>query len=99
MRLGGVGEQLARAIEEATGKEARTVVLGHLQRGGTPTAFDRVLGTRFGIAAIDLVQQEEYGTMVSLQGNRIVTVPIGEAIGELKMVDEELYNIARVFFG
>ena len=99
VRLGGIGQLVGEAIEEHTGYETRVTVLGHLQRGGTPTAFDRVLGTRFGIAAIDLVHAEQYDMMVSLQGNRIVPVPIDEAIGELKMVDDELFDIARVFFG
>ncbi|NKB72823.1 MAG: ATP-dependent 6-phosphofructokinase [Candidatus Latescibacteria bacterium] len=99
VKLGGVGQLVGEEIERRTGYETRVTVLGHLQRGGTPTAFDRVLGTRFGIAAVDLVEQGTYGTMVSLQGNKIVDISIGEAIGELKMVDEELYNIARVFFG
>ena len=99
VRLGGIGQLVAEVIEERTGFETRVTVLGHLQRGGTPTAFDRVLGTRFGIAAIDAVAADDYGVMVSLQGNKIVNIPLGEGIGELKMVDDELYEIAQVFFG
>lgn len=99
VKLGGVGQLVSDVIEKETGFETRVTVLGHLQRGGTPTAFDRVLGTRYGIAAIDLVYREDWGKMVALQGNQIVTIPLGEGIGELKMVDDELYDIAKVFFG
>ena len=99
VKLGGVGHLVATEIEERTGYETRVTVLGHLQRGGTPSAFDRVLGTRFGIAAIDLVHRRDYGKMVSLQGNEVVAVPIGDAIGDLKMVSDDLFDIATVFFG
>lgn len=99
VKLGGVGQLIAEQIEGRTGFETRVTVLGHLQRGGTPTAFDRVLGTRFGVAAIDLVEEEEYGKMVSLQGNEVVAISLEEAIGTLKMVDQDLYDLARVFFG
>ena len=99
LKLGGVGHLVGEEIEKRTGYETRVTVLGHLQRGGTPTAFDRVLGTRFGIAAIDLVAAGDFGKMVSLQGNEIVPIPLGEGIGELKMVGEDLFDIARVFFG
>jgi len=99
VKLGGVGQLVSDVIEKETGFETRVTVLGHLQRGGTPTAFDRVLGTRYGIAAIDLVHREEWGKMVALQGNEIVTIPLEQGIGELKMVDDELYDIAKVFFG
>jgi 6-phosphofructokinase 1 len=74
-------------------------VLGHVQRGGTPTAFDRVLATRFGIAAIDAVHDEAWGTMVALRAGDIVRVPLDEATGELKLVDPEVYEVARLFFG
>ncbi|CAI8026467.1 Pyrophosphate--fructose 6-phosphate 1-phosphotransferase [Geodia barretti] len=84
---------------EGTSYETRVTVLGHLQRGGTPTAFDRVLGTRFGIAAIDLVHAGDFGKMVSLQGNEIVAIPLAEAVNQLKLVDQELYDLATVFFG
>ncbi|CAI8026468.1 Pyrophosphate--fructose 6-phosphate 1-phosphotransferase [Geodia barretti] len=87
------------AVEEGTSYETRVTVLGHLQRGGTPTAFDRVLGTRFGIAAIDLVHAGDFGKMVSLQGNEIVAIPLAEAVNQLKLVDQELYDLATVFFG
>jgi len=99
VKLGGVGQLVSDVIEKETGFETRVTVLGHLQRGGTPTAFDRVLGTRYGIAAIDLVQRQDWGKMVALQGNQIVTIPLEDGIGELKMVDDDLYNIAKVFFG
>jgi 6-phosphofructokinase 1 len=99
VKLGGIGDALAKAIEQRTGFETRSVVLGHIQRGGSPTAFDRVLGTRFGIAAIDLVHGKEYGRMVALQGNKIVSVPLEKAVTKLKTVDKELYDIAKVFFG
>lgn len=98
-RLGGIGEQLAQAIEARTGYETRAIVLGHVQRGGTPTAFDRVLATRFGIAAIDAVHDGEFGTMVALRAGDIVRVPLAEATAELKLVDPALYEVAQVFFG
>ena len=98
-RLGGIGDTLAKAIEERTGYETRPIVLGHVQRGGTPTAFDRVLATRFGIAAIEAVHDEAWGTMVALRAGHIVRVPLGEATGELKLVDPEVYDVASVFFG
>jgi phosphofructokinase-like protein len=98
-RLGGIGDALSKEIEQRTGYESRTVVLGHVQRGGTPTAFDRVLSTRFGIAAIDAVHDGAFGQMVALRCSKVVRVPLAEATGELKLVDEELYEVARVFFG
>ena len=99
VRLGGIGEQIAQEIEKRTGYETRVSVLGHIQRGGTPTAFDRILGTRFGIKAVELVQNKKFGRMVSLTGNKIIDVPIEEAIRALKTVDMDLYGIAKVFFG
>lgn len=99
VKLGGIGQLVANAVEEATSYETRVTVLGHLQRGGTPTAFDRVLGTRFGIAAIDLVRTGDFGKMVSLQGNEIVAIPLADAVNQLKVVDQELYDLATVFFG
>ena len=99
VKLGGVGHFVGKEIENRTGYETRVPVLGHLQRGGTPTAFDRVLGTRFGIAAVDLVADNNFGNMVSLQGNEVVPVPLVEAIGEVKMVGDDIFDIARVFFG
>ena len=98
-RLGGIGDQLARAIEDGTGFETRAIVLGHVQRGGTPTAFDRVLATRFGIGAIDAVHAGDFGAMVALRGGDITRVPLAEATAELKLVDPRLYEVAEVFFG
>jgi len=99
VRLGGIGQRLAEEIEKRTGKEARTTVLGHIQRGGTPTAFDRVLATRFGLQAIDAVHDGDWGKMVALRGTDIVRVNLIEATGELKVVPESRYAEARVFFG
>ena len=99
VRLGGVGNVLGREIRRETGFDTRVTILGYLQRGGSPTAFDRVLATRFGIAAIDLVKENDFGKMVALRGNRIVAVDLAEATREIKKVDEELYKIAEVFFG
>jgi ATP-dependent phosphofructokinase / diphosphate-dependent phosphofructokinase len=99
VRLGGVGQLLADEIEKATGKESRAVVLGHVQRGGTPTAADRVLATRFGVGAIDAVQAGDFGKMVALRGTDIVRVPLAEATAELKTVPIERYQEAEVFFG
>ncbi|GGS54972.1 pyrophosphate--fructose 6-phosphate 1-phosphotransferase [Planobispora rosea] len=99
VKLGGIGEMLAKEIEKRTGKEARTTVLGHIQRGGTPTAFDRVLATRFGLRAIDAAHEGEFGTMVALQGTEIVTVGLDEATKELKTVPVSRYAEAEVFFG
>jgi 6-phosphofructokinase 1 len=98
IRLGGIGARLAERIEERTGFETRYTILGHIQRGGTPTAFDRVLGSRFGVAAVDLVAREGYGRMVALRGTQIVDVPLAQALGSLKTVGAELYETARVFF-
>jgi ATP-dependent phosphofructokinase / diphosphate-dependent phosphofructokinase len=98
VRLGGIGDQLARAIEERTGYETRAIVLGHVQRGGTPTAFDRVLATRFGIEAIDAVHDGAYGQMVALRAGDIVRVPLSDATTELKLVDPHVYEVAQVFF-
>ncbi len=99
IRLGGIGVTLASAIEEHTGYETRVTILGYIQRGGTPTAFDRVLATRFGIAAIDAASDGDYGKMVSLRGTEITRVPIGDAVGRLKTLDPSLYETAEVFFG
>jgi len=98
VRLGGVGTRLAEQIEARTGYETRVTTLGHVQRGGTPTAFDRVLATRFGVAAIDAVHDGAWGTMVALQCGSVVRVRLADAVGELKLVDRELYEVAQVFF-
>ena len=98
-RYGGVGQLLAEEIEKRTGKEARAAVLGHIQRGGTPTAFDRVLATRFGVHAIRAVADGAFGMMVALRGTEIVRVPIADATRELKLVPLERYAEAEVFFG
>jgi len=98
-RLGGIGSQLADEIERRTGFESRVTILGHIQRGGTPTAFDRVLATRFGIAAIDAVHDGDFGRMVALQAGDIVRVPMSEAVAQLKTVDPALFHdVAEIFF-
>jgi 6-phosphofructokinase 1 len=99
VRLGGVGTWLAAEIEKRTGKESRAVVLGHVQRGGTPTAYDRVLSTRFGLNAIDAVHEQDFGVMVALRGTDIVRVPLAEATEVLKTVPQERYDEAAVLFG
>ena len=99
VRLGGIGNWLASEIEKRTGKEARAVVLGHTQRGGTPTAFDRVLATRFGLHAIDAVHEGDWGKMVALRGTEIIRVPLIEGTKELKTVPVHRYAEAEVFFG
>jgi 6-phosphofructokinase 1 len=99
VRLGGVGQLLAEEIEKRTGKEARCTVLGHVQRGGTPTAFDRVLATRFGLHAVQAVQDKAFGAMVALQGTDIVRVPLAEAVSSLKLVPPERYAESEIFFG
>jgi 6-phosphofructokinase 1 len=97
--LGGVGDALAREIEERTGFETRVTVLGHVQRGGTPTPRDRVLATRFGLKAADLVHEQRYGRMAALHGDAIVDVSLEEATEALKTVPPEWYDVARAFFG
>jgi 6-phosphofructokinase 1 len=99
VRLGGISTTVADEIGRRTGFETRVTILGHVLRGGTPTAFDRVLATRFGIAAIDAVHEAAFGTMVALRGGDIVRVPIEDAVGQPKTVDPELFDVARVFFG
>jgi len=98
-RLGGIGQWLEAEIEERTGSEARATVLGHVQRGGTPTAFDRVLATRFGLHAIDAADAGRWGQMTALRGTEIELVELAEATAELKLVPPELYGEAEVFFG
>jgi ATP-dependent phosphofructokinase / diphosphate-dependent phosphofructokinase len=99
IRLGGVGEALGRDIEERTGYETRVTVLGHVQRGGTPTPRDRILATRFGLKAADLVDAGQFGRMAALQGDSIVDVTLEEATRELKKVPPAVYDVARAFFG
>jgi phosphofructokinase-like protein len=99
VKLSGIGDWLAGALEERTGHEARTTVLGHVQRGGSPTAFDRVLATRFGLNAIESVKDHAWGTMVGLRGTDIVRVPLAQATGTLKTVPIERYHEATAFFG
>ena len=98
-RLGGIGLDLERAIEKRTGFESRMTILGHVQRGGTPTAWDRVLATRFGVAAADAVADGAFGQMVALRGTEIELVPLDEAVQEPKLLDPSLYETAEVFFG
>lgn len=99
VRLSGIGEWLAQEISDRTGKDARTTVLGHIQRGGTPSAFDRWLATRFGLHAVDAVKDGDFGVMVALQGTRIVRVPLADATATNKRVDPSLYDEFEVFFG
>lgn len=99
VRLGGVGTWLADQIGQCTGAESRAVVLGHIQRGGTPTAYDRVLATRFGLHAVDAARDGDFGTMVALRGTEIVRVKLAEATAELKTVPLERYEEAQAFFG
>ena len=99
VRLGGVGEVIGKEIEKRTGYETRVTVLGHVQRGGSPTAFDRVLGTRYGVAAVDLIEQGKFGEMVSLKGNQITHVPLSQSMRKLKTVDPELIRTAEIFYG
>jgi 6-phosphofructokinase 1 len=98
-KLGGVGYYVGKEIEKRTGIETRVVVLGHLQRGGSPTAFDRILATRYGVAAIDLVKKKKFGRMVALKGNKITSVPLKEVMARKKTADLKLYELASVFFG
>lgn len=98
VRLGGIGHTLGTMIEEKTGYETRVTVLGHIQRGGSPSAFDRVLGTRFGIKAYELIKGGKFGQMASLKGREVVGVPLSEATAKLKTLDLNLYEIASIFF-
>jgi 6-phosphofructokinase 1 len=99
VRLGGIANRVQQEIEHRTGFEARVTALGHVLRGGTPTAFDRVIATRFGIEAIDAVHEGDFGKMVALRGTEVVRVPISEGVAQLKTVDLALYDDAAVFFG
>ena len=99
VRLGGIANILAKEIEQRTGFETRAVILGHLQRGGTPTAFDRVLATRFGVKAVDLVHEGCFGVMVALHATKIEPVPLADAVGKTKTLDMDMYETAKIFFG
>jgi ATP-dependent phosphofructokinase / diphosphate-dependent phosphofructokinase len=113
VRLGGIGETLCKAIEKATGIESRAVVLGHIQRGGTPSAYDRTLGTRYGVKAVELAASGQFGKMVALRGTEIVGIDFDSVIDEVidkktgkpklrlrnRCVSKELYDVAKVFFG
>ncbi|MBX9695574.1 MAG: 6-phosphofructokinase, partial [Cyanobacteria bacterium] len=94
-----IGERLARVIEEKTGYETRATTLGHIQRGGSPTAFDRVLATRFGVYATEMAHERKFGRMVSLRGSEVTDVPVHDAVDKLKTLDLNLYRVAEVFFG
>jgi 6-phosphofructokinase 1 len=98
-RLGGIGEALAAEIERCTGLQTRVTKLGYVQRGGSPTAFDRILATRFGVKAYEMARAGEWGQMTALHGTSIVSIPLEAAVGELKRLDEEIYRVAEVFFG
>jgi 6-phosphofructokinase 1 len=98
-RLGGIGHQLEREIEQRTGFETRATVLGHVQRGGTPTAFDRVLATRLGLAAIDAAHAGQWGMMTALHATEIALVPLSEAVAEVRRVPIEEYQRYGVLFG
>ncbi|HET9727925.1 MAG TPA: 6-phosphofructokinase [Acidimicrobiia bacterium] len=99
VRLGGIGNRLASEIEQRTGYEARMTSLGHVLRGGSPTAYDRVIATRFGVEAIDAAHEGDFGKMVALRGTDVVRVPIADGVAQLKTVDDKLYATAGVFFG
>ena len=99
VRLGGIAVQLEQEIEQRTGFETRMTILGHVQRGGTPNAFDRVLGTRFGVAAADAATRGDFGRMVALRGTNIEVVPLEEALAEPKLLDPGVFETAEVFFG
>ncbi len=94
LRLGGIGQTVAREIEKRTGFESRSVVLGHIQRGGSPSAFDRVLATRYGLGAIDMVHRGEFGQMAALRGNKIISIPLAEAIASNRKCDKEILDAA-----
>ncbi len=99
VRLGGIANILAEIIEHMTGIETRATVLGHIQRGGSPTAYDRVLGTRFGVHAVEMVKEEKFGRMAALRGTEIIDIPIDDAVKDLKLVGDRFYDVARTFFG
>ena len=98
VRLGGIGEYVGNEIGKQTGEEVRSIVLGHIQRGGSPTAYDRLLATRFGLAAADYINDGNFGKMTALKGNEILPVPLSEATSELKLVPLDMYELAKTFF-
>jgi 6-phosphofructokinase 1 len=98
-RLGGIGTILAHEIERSTGIETRVTKLGYVQRGGSPSPFDRVLATRFGVKAYEMVQAGQWGHMAALHANQIISIPLAEAVSDIKRLDEEIYRVAEVFFG
>lgn len=98
VRLGGIASVLAEIIEKKTGVETRATILGHVQRGGSPTAYDRVLGSRFGVYSVEMVKDEKFGRMAALKGTEIIDIPIDEAVSSLKLVDDTFYNTAKTFF-
>lgn len=98
VRLGGISHYLALAIEEKTGIETRTTILGYVQRGGTPTAFDRVIGTRYGVYSVEMIKEGKFGSMAALKGVKITDIPLEKVISKVKLVDDAYYNVAKVFF-
>ncbi len=97
VQLGGIGDFLAKEIEKRSGHECRVTVLGHTQRGGRPTAFDRILATRLGAKAVDLVHQKDFGKMVCFKDNKVIAVPLSQALESQKPMDMELYQLSRLF--
>jgi len=98
VRLGGIANLLAEIIEKKTGVETRATILGHIQRGGSPTAYDRVLGSRFGVHAVEMVKDGKFGRMAALKGTEIIDIPIQDAVESLKTVGDDFYDVARTFF-
>lgn len=98
VRLGGIANTLAEIIESKTGVETRATILGHVQRGGSPTAYDRVLGSRFGVHAVEMIKEGKFGRMAALRGTEIIDIPIEDAVSELKTVDDKFYDVAKTFF-
>jgi len=98
IRLGGIGNIIGEEIEKRTGFETRVTILGHVQRGGSPTAFDRFLGIRFGVKAVELVKNKQFGHMVALRGTEVVAIPLHEGVEKLKLVPKELYEMSKTFF-
>ncbi|MFZ5433534.1 MAG: 6-phosphofructokinase [Calditrichota bacterium] len=98
-RLGGIGYELAHEIEKRTQIESRVTVLGYVQRGGSPVAYDRILATRFGVAAVEAVKAKQYDHFIALKGEALVPIPIADGIGQTKMADDDLFNVAELFFG